>query len=68
MSLKRKKRCKLLKFDQPGVDTEARWVKKGDISAFGYKQHTLVDDNGLVMAVKTTTATNMTANLCVVIG
>ena len=27
---------------QPGVDTEARWVKKGDKSVFGYKQHTLV--------------------------
>ena len=27
---------------QPGVDTEARWVKKGGKSVFGYKQHTLV--------------------------
>jgi IS5 family transposase len=41
---------------QPGVDTEARWVKKGSKSVFGYKQHTLVDDNGLVMAVETTAA------------
>jgi IS5 family transposase len=41
---------------QPGVDTEARWVKKGGKSVFGYKQHTVVDDNGLVMAVETTAA------------
>ena len=41
---------------QPGVDTEARWVKKGGQSMFGYKQHTLVDDNGLVSAIETTAA------------
>jgi IS5 family transposase len=41
---------------QPGVDTGARWVKKGGKLAFGYKQHTPVDDNGLVMAVETTAA------------
>ena len=29
---------------QPGVDTEAHWVKKGGKSVFGYKQHTLVDN------------------------
>ncbi|SFL46339.1 Transposase DDE domain-containing protein, partial [Nitrosomonas aestuarii] len=37
-------------------DTEARWVKKGGQSMFGYKQHTLVDDNGLVSATETTAA------------
>ena len=31
---------------QPGVDTEARWVRKGGQPVFGYKQHTVVDDNG----------------------
>jgi transposase, IS5 family len=41
---------------QPGVDAEARWIKKGGQSVFGYKQHTLVDDNGLVLAVETTAA------------
>ena len=41
---------------QSGVDTEARWVKKGGQSMFGYKQHTAVDHNGLVMAVETTAA------------
>lgn len=41
---------------QPGVDAQARWVKKGSKSVFGYKQHTLVDNNGLVMAVETAAA------------
>ncbi len=41
---------------QSGVDAEARWVKKGGKSVFGYKQHTLVDNNGLVLAVETTAA------------
>lgn len=47
---------KVVEATQPGVDTEARWVKKGGKSVFGYKQHTAVDDNGLVMAVETTAA------------
>lgn len=42
----------VIEVTQPGVDTEARWVKKGGKSVFGYKQHTIVDDNGLVMAIK----------------
>ena len=41
---------------QPGVDIEARWVSIRGQSVFGYKQHTLVDHNGLVMAVETTAA------------
>jgi len=47
---------------QPGVDHEARWTKKAGKSLFGYlcplgyKQHTLVNDTGLVMAVETTPA------------
>ena len=47
---------RVIETTQPGVDTEARWVKKGGQSVFGYKQHTVVDDNGLVMAVETTAA------------
>jgi len=47
---------KVVETTQSGVDTEARWVKKGGKSVFGYKQHTAVDDNGLVMAVETTAA------------
>lgn len=41
---------------QPGVDNEARWLKKAGKSVFGYKQHTLVDHQGLVVAVETTPA------------
>jgi IS5 family transposase len=41
---------------QPGVDNDARWLKKAGQSVFGYKQHTLVDDNGLVDALITTAA------------
>lgn len=41
---------------QPGVDHEARWTKKAGKSLFGYKQHALVNDDGLVMAVETTPA------------
>jgi len=47
---------RVIEVTQPGVDTEARWVKKGDKSLFGYKQHTVVDGNGLVAAVETTAA------------
>jgi IS5 family transposase len=36
--------------------SEARWVKKSGKSIFGYKQDTVVDDNGLVIAVETTAA------------
>ena len=47
---------KVIEVMQPGVDSEARWTKKGGKALFGYKQHTLVDDNGLVLAVETTAA------------
>ena len=47
---------RVIEVAQPGVDTEARWVKKGDKSLFGYKQHTIVDGNGLVIAIETTAA------------
>jgi len=41
---------------QPGVDHAARWIKKAGKSRFGYKQHTLVNDYELAMAVETTPA------------
>jgi IS5 family transposase len=47
---------RVIEVARPGVDTEARWVKKGDKSLFGYKQHTIVDGNGLVIAIETTAA------------
>lgn len=39
-----------------GTDTEARWLKKGNRTVFGYKRHDGVDENGMILAVHTTTA------------
>ena len=39
-----------------GVDTEARWVKKAGKCHFGYKRHTVVNQDGLVIAEETTPA------------
>lgn len=39
----------------PSVDAEARWVKKGGKCHFGYKRHTVVNQDGLVIAEETTT-------------
>ncbi len=47
---------KLNKIEQPGSDTEARWLKKGGKSTYGYKKHLAVDKNGMVLGVHTTTA------------
>jgi IS5 family transposase len=47
---------RVIEVAQLGVDGEARWVKKGGKAVFGYKQHSLVVDNGLVMAVATSPA------------
>ena len=41
---------------KPNVDTEARWVKKMGKLHFGYKRHTVTDENGLVLAEETTAA------------
>lgn len=42
---------------QPGVDQEARWVKKGGKLAYGYKRHYLAEaQEGLILAVHTTPA------------
>jgi len=42
---------------QPGVDQEARWVKKGGKLQYGYKRHYLAEaQEGLVIAVHTTPA------------
>jgi IS5 family transposase len=42
---------------QPGVDQEARWVKKGGKLQYGYKRHYLAEaQKGLVLAVHTTPA------------
>ena len=47
---------RVIEVTHPGVDNEARWVSSRGKSVFGYKQHTVVDDDGLVMAVTTTAA------------
>ena len=38
------------------VDSEARWVKKMGKLYFGYKRHSVTDENGLVLAEETTPA------------
>ena len=38
------------------VDTDGGWTKKRNQLRYGYKQHTAVDPNGLVVAVTTTSA------------
>lgn len=48
--------AKLVEKPRPGVDTEARWVKKAGKCHFGYKRHTLVNQDGLVIAEETTAA------------
>ena len=47
---------RLIKQIQPGVDTEARWLKKGGKLHYGYKKHQLTDTEGLVLNVVTTSA------------
>ena len=48
---------------QPGVDTEACWVNKSGKSVVGYKQHTVVNGNGLVLVVEATTANCLDSKL-----
>jgi len=51
-----KQEVALKKLQGKGVDDEARWLKKGKTTVFGYKKHHAVDDDGMVLAVHTTTA------------
>lgn len=41
---------------KPNVDGEARWIKKMRRLHFGYKRHSVTDENGLVLAEETTAA------------
>ena len=41
---------------KPNVDTEARWVKKMGKLHFGYKRHTVTDENAMVLTEETTAA------------
>lgn len=45
-----------LKSRKLGVDTEARWVRKGSRYRYGYKIHVLTDNQGLVEVLITTPA------------
>lgn len=42
--------------NKPGVDTQAKWIKKAGKLRYGYKQHTATDEQGLVLGVVTTSA------------
>lgn len=54
--VKEEQQAKLIEKEQPGVDSEARWLKKRGKLHYGYKNHSAVDEDGLVKAVYTTTA------------
>ena len=41
---------------KPNVDGDARWIKKMGKLHFGYKRHTVTDENGLILAEETTAA------------
>lgn len=53
---KNKQSTHLKKIVSKGTDTEARWLTKGNRTVFGYKRHDGVDENGMILAVHTTTA------------
>jgi len=51
------KQNQLIRITQPGVDTEAAWLKKAGKLHYGYKKHLCTDDaEGMIMAVTTTAA------------
>jgi IS5 family transposase len=37
----------LIKKEHPGVDSEARWIKKAGKTRYGYKKHHVTDTEGL---------------------
>lgn len=47
---------KVEKKERAGVDKEAKWVKKAGKLHYGYKQHTATNEEGLVIAVVTSSA------------
>jgi IS5 family transposase len=53
---KEEKRMTLVKKEQPGADSEARYLKKGKKLHFGYKKHILTDANGMQLSVYTAPA------------
>lgn len=54
---KETKQNHLIKMTQPGVDTEAAWLKKAGKLHYGYKKHLCTDEaEGMVTAIVTTAA------------
>lgn len=45
-----------IKLVESGIDQEARWLKKGRETHYGYKEHIATDENGLVLSLETTAA------------
>lgn len=41
---------------KPGVDTEAAWLRKGGKLFYGYKQHTVTNQEGFILGIHTTPA------------
>jgi IS5 family transposase len=41
---------------QKGADPEGRWIKKSGVTRFGYKKHTVTDEEGLILGILTTPA------------
>jgi IS5 family transposase len=48
----------LIKITQPGVDTEAAWLKKAGKLHYGYKKHLCTDDAEAMITAVVTTAAN----------
>jgi IS5 family transposase len=46
----------LIKKEQPGVDTQAGWIKKAGVARYGYKKHHVTDTEGLIIGLLTTPA------------
>jgi IS5 family transposase len=42
--------------ESKGTDIEARWLKKGKKSYYGYKKHVATNEDGLILAIETTSA------------
>lgn len=54
--LKQTTEIQLIKKKENGIDTEARFLKKGRKTHFGYKMHAATDENGLILGIVTTEA------------
>ena len=53
---KERQAMQVIKQEKPGVDTEARYLKKGKKLYYGYKKQVLTDPNGLQLSVHTVPA------------